>query len=338
MSRPMTDASNRDTGGAEICAALDLGTNSCRLLIARPRGPGDPRGGNFRVINTFSRIVRLGEGLDDSGVLSADAMGRTVDALKVCAERLARFGVTKSRCVATAACRKAANGDEFLQRVLDETGLHLEVISGEEEGRLAIEGCAPLLDARYKYGLVLDIGGGSTELVWVKMDAAGKRVAGWSSMPFGVVTFAEEYGGDRVPEAVYERMVAAAAGAVEPFEREHKVREQIDRGAVQMLGTSGTVTTLVACHKGLKRYDRRRVDGVWIGRRDIHALSRKLAAMNCEERAADPCIGPGRADLVVAGCAILEGIGRAWPCPRLRVADRGLREGMVNLLMHEEVA
>ena len=346
MSRSMTEVWNRDNGGAQICAALDLGTNNCRLLIVRRRGVRDPKGRNFKVINTFSRIVRLGEGLDRSGVLSADAMDRTVDALKVCAERLARFGVTKSRCVTTAACRKAANGKEFLERVFDETGIRLEVISGKEEGRLALEGCAPLMDARYKHSLVFDIGGGSTELVWATMHATGNRIEGqiegriegWSSLPFGVVTFAEQYGGDRVSDAVYEQMVAAAASALAPFEREHKVREQVDRGTVQMLGTSGTVTTLVACHKGLKRYDRRQVDGVWIERQDIRALSKKLAAMNREQRAADPCIGPGRADLVVAGCAILEGISRAWPCPRLRVADRGLREGLVNLLLREDVA
>ncbi len=328
----------QEKGAPEVYAALDLGTNNCRLLIARPGNVRDANGRSFRVINTYSRIVRLGEGLDDAQVLSAAAMDRTIDALKVCAERLARFGVTRSRCVTTAACRKAANGSEFLGRIFDETGIKLEIISGEDEARLAIDGCAPLLDPRYSRGLVLDIGGGSTELVWVEIDGAELRVTGCASLPFGVVTFAEKYGGDRVPEDVYDRMVADAASALAPFEAAHGVRAQVDRGAVQMLGTSGTVTTLVACHKGLKRYDRRQVDGAWIGRHEIAALSRKLAAMTCDQRSANPCIGPGRADLVVAGCAILEGINRTWPCPRLRVADRGLREGVINQLMNGAAA
>ena len=205
----------QEKGAPEVYAALDLGTNNCRLLIARPGNVRDANGRSFRVINTYSRIVRLGEGLDDAQVLSAAAMDRTIDALKVCAERLARFGVTRSRCVTTAACRKAANGSEFLGRIFDETGIKLEIISGEDEARLAIDGCAPLLDPRYSRGLVLDIGGGSTELVWVEIDGAELRVTGCASLPFGVVTFAEKYGGDRVPEDVYDRMVADAASALD---------------------------------------------------------------------------------------------------------------------------
>jgi exopolyphosphatase/guanosine-5'-triphosphate,3'-diphosphate pyrophosphatase len=288
------------------------------------------------VVNTFSRIVRLGEGLDTSGNLSETAMNRTVEALKVCAGRLARFGVTRARCVSTAACRRADNGSEFLERVFRQTGIRLDVISGEEEARLAIEGCAPLLESDHDHALVLDIGGGSTELIWLDLENPEPHITGWSSLPFGVVTFAEKYGGDNVTEDIYRQMIHAAVVQLNPFEKEHQIRRCIENRSVQMLGTSGTVTTLAAFHQGLKRYDRSKVDGVWIDRNDISTLSAKLAAMTCDERAADPCIGPGRADLVVAGCAILEAINETWPCERLRVADRGVREGVLRMLIRED--
>ena len=217
-----------------------------------------------------------------------------------------------------------------------ETGIRLDIISGEEEARLAIEGCAPLLDADHQYALVLDIGGGSTELIWLELDGGVPRIAGWSSLPFGVVTFAEKYGGDRVSETDYRQMIHAAVVAFNPFEKQHQIRRHMEQNKVQMLGTSGTVTTLAAFHQGLTRYDRSKIDGVWINRDDIRTLSSKLAGMTCDERAAEPCIGPGRADLVVAGCAILEGAIETWPCDRLRVADRGVREGVLRDLMNDD--
>ena len=309
---------------APVFAALDLGTHNCRLLAACPVGDG------FRVVDAFSRIVRLGEGLVHSDRLSEPAMDRAIDALKVCAQRMRRLGVSKGRNVATEACRRAANCDEFIERVLAETGLDIEIISPVEEARLALDGCATLLEREREFAVVFDIGGGSTELMW--LSAAGGRevrIEESMSLPYGVVTLAERYGGDRLPESAYREIVAKVMRRVAPFEERHQIRNRIAAGVVQMLGTSGTVTTLAGVHLGLDRYNRTAVDGAYLTFEDVASLSRSLAAMDLTGRSAHPCIGPKRADLVVAGCAILEAICATWPVGRLRVADRGVREGIL---------
>jgi exopolyphosphatase / guanosine-5'-triphosphate,3'-diphosphate pyrophosphatase len=310
----------------DICAALDLGTNNCRLLVARRQG------GGFHVIDAFSRIVRLGEGLATTGLLSEAAMARTIEALKVCAGKVVRSGASRARYVATEACRRAANCSEFLARVERDTGLPIEIIPIEEEARLVVAGCAPLLEPRLPWALVFDIGGGSTELVWLRLadnPRAAPAVVGLLSVPHGVVTLADRYGGRTVPAETYAAMVAEMAAAIAPFVAHHEVAPLIAQGAVQVLGSSGTVTTLAGVHLGLPRYDRARVDGSVLGYADILGASRWLAAMSWAERAAHPCIGEERADLVLAGCAILEAICNAWPVGRLVVADRGIREGIL---------
>ena len=323
----------------EVYAAIDLGTNNCRLLVACPDSDG-----GFRVIDAFSRIVRLGEGLSGSGRLSEAAMARTLEALEVCAAKMRRRGVTRLRAVATEACRRATNCDAFLQRVARETGIELEIISNYEEANLAIYGCAPLLDHSISNALVFDIGGGSTELGWMQVPGesdgtgpAGRRAEpvprGWHSIPIGVVTLTERYGGREVTPEAYAAMVAEVDAAVAPFEAEHNLGALIAEGRLQMLGTSGTVTTLCGVYQGLRRYDRARVDGCYLDFDKAGSTSRRIAAMSYEARVADPCIGPGRADLVIAGCAILEALCKIWPVGRLRVADRGLREGILfNLI------
>ena len=311
---------------ADVCAALDLGTNNCRLLVARRRGEG------FRVIDAFSRIVRLGEGLAATGRLSEPAMARTIAALHVCAAKVERSGAGRARFVATEACRRAANCAEFLARVLSDTGIAIETISCDEEVRLVVAGCAPLLDPGRAWALIFDIGGGSTELAWLRLGALPPHtpaVAGFLSVPQGVVTLADRYGGRAVSPAIYEAMVAEMSAAIAPFEAQHRIAELIAEGVVQMLGSSGTVTTLAGVHLGLARYDRMRVDGSSLAFDEIGHASRHLAALSWEGRAANPCIGEERADLVLAGCAILEAICRAWPVGRLVVADRGLREGIL---------
>jgi exopolyphosphatase/guanosine-5'-triphosphate,3'-diphosphate pyrophosphatase len=324
----------------EVYAAIDLGTNNCRLLVARPAADG-----GFRVIDAFSRIVRLGEGLGGSGRLSEAAMARTVKALTICAAKMRRREVTCLRAVATEACRRAANCDAFLQRVACETGIELEIISNHEEANLAIYGCAPLLDRGISHALVFDIGGGSTELGWMQVpdDSDGPGAAGrcaepvprgWHSIPIGVVTLTERYGGREVTAEAYAAMVAEVAAAVAPFEAEHNLGALVAEGRLQMLGTSGTVTTLCGVYQGLRRYDRARVDGCYLDFDKAGSVSRRIAAMSYEERAADPCIGPERADLVIAGCAILEALCDIWPVGRLRVADRGLREGILFTLIN----
>ncbi|WP_404384406.1 Ppx/GppA phosphatase family protein [Caenispirillum salinarum] len=311
-----------------IYAAIDLGTNNCRMLVARPSAEG------FRVIDSFSRITRLGEGLAGSGKLSRLAMDRTIDALGLCAEKMRRRGVTAARTVATEACRRAANGRAFVQEVRDRTGLRLETITPAEEARLALGGCAPLLDPDIPYALVFDIGGGSTELLWVELDPAGElAVQGLASLPLGVVTVAEECGGGDLCQRTYDAVKDRIVHLLRPFDLQHALADRVRHGDVQMLGTSGTVTTLGGVHLGLKRYDRSLVDGITIDFNDIVEVSRRLSTMTLRERAQHPCVGRERADLVLSGCAILEGLCELWPVGRLRVADRGLREGMLLDLM-----
>jgi exopolyphosphatase/guanosine-5'-triphosphate,3'-diphosphate pyrophosphatase len=316
----------RDRGDAgPILAALDLGTNNCRLLVARPEGNG------FRVIDAFSRIVRLGEGLSASGRLSEPAMGRTVDALRVCAAKMRRRQVTSARCVATEACRRAENCAEFLARVREETGIEIEIISTQEEANLAFTGCWALLDRGRSRALMFDIGGGSTELGWLAVEEeTPPTMLGWLSVPLGVVQLSERYGGGTVDAGEYGAMVAAVRESMAPFAALHRWSQDT---APQMLGTSGTVTTLAGIHLDLPRYDRSVVDGSYLDFEDIRRVSRSLAAMDFDSRAGNPCIGRERADLVVAGCAILEAICDLWPFGRVRVADRGVREGILAGLL-----
>jgi exopolyphosphatase/guanosine-5'-triphosphate,3'-diphosphate pyrophosphatase len=308
-------------------AALDLGTNNCRLLIARPAA------GGFRVVDAFSRIVRLGEGLAATGALGEAAMARTLDALKVCAAKIAHRHVAGARCVATEACRRAVNCHEFLTRVREDTGLELEIISTAEEARLVVSGCAPLLHPRTPYAIVFDIGGGSTEIVWLRHAASKPEILGSTSLPFGVVTFTERFGGIEVSPAIYRDMVGEAQAALAPFEKKHRIRREAEARRVQMIGSSGTVTTLAGIHMALPRYIRAMVDGSTLTFDQIDKVSRHLAGLDLAGRAASPCVGRERADLVLSGCAILDAICATWPIGQLRVADRGIREGILFDLM-----
>jgi exopolyphosphatase/guanosine-5'-triphosphate,3'-diphosphate pyrophosphatase len=315
-------------------AALDLGTNNCRLLVARPAGSG------FRVIDAFSRIIRLGEGLSASGRLGEPAIGRALTALAVCRDKMRNRGVTRARLIATEACRAAANGVDFLARVRAEVGLELEIVDRQTEALLAATGCTPLVDPTAQGVILFDIGGGSSELIRLGRGEAGRggpplpEIRGWISLPVGVVTLAERHGGIRVDRALYETMVAEVAAHVAPFVAAHGTDIRLD--TIHMLGTSGTVTTIAGVHLGLPRYDRSQVDGCWLSAGEVSRVLDRLLAMSYDERVANPCIGIERADLVLAGCAILEAIRRAFPCERLRVADRGLREGMLVQLMRED--
>ncbi|MDF1584913.1 Ppx/GppA phosphatase family protein [Marinimicrococcus flavescens] len=309
-------------------AALDLGTNNCRLLVAEVRGDG------FEVIDSFSRIVRLGEGLARTERLSDPAMARTLTALKVCGRIIARHRVAGARCVATEACRRAANGREFLQRVQRVTGLELEVLRQEDEARLAMLGCLPLLDPDARQLLVIDIGGGSTEILWLDRSRPGEGGEPGTalSLPLGVVTLSETFGHE-VGEETFAAMVEHVHERLMALHASRPLPRLADGAALQMLGTSGTVTTLAAVHLGLRRYDRRKVDGLCLSFAAVKETSDHLRMLDHATRAANPCIGAGRADLVVAGCAILEAIHRQWPVDQLCVADRGVREGILATLM-----
>ena len=324
----------------DVYAALDLGTNNCRLLIARPSCPGMPQGAeSLRVVDAFSRIVRLGEGLLATGRLGEAAMARTLDALDVCRDKMDRRRVTRARLIATEACRAAANGAEFIDRVARKTGLRLEIIDRETEAGLAATGCGSLADPTATNLVLFDIGGGSTEIVWLGRDGCDVsdphvQAGPWVSIELGVVTLAERFGGHFVDHATYERMIALFSQSLEPFVT--MLREKRLCSRFHLLGTSGTVTTIAGVHLGLDRYDRRRVDGLWMSEGAVDRAIARLRAMSYEERAAQGCIGRDRADLVLAGCAIFEAIRRAFPATRVRIADRGLREGMLIELMRED--
>ncbi len=331
----MKDEERRGIAGRTY-AALDLGTNNCRLLIARPEGEG------FKVVDAFSRIVRLGEGLSSSGALNAAAMDRTLWALGVCAEKLRRRDVDRMRAVATQACRSATNGQSFLDRVARETGLAFEVIEGEEEARLSVAGCVNLLDGRdYDAALVLDVGGGSTELSWLDLRRVGPegrgRLQAWCSLPLGVVTLAERFperAGDA--HAWFRTMVDAVRAELDGVAEETGLRRVFEAGRGHLIGTSGAITSLAGLHLELPKYRRELVDGLWMTPDDCEAVTQRLLTLDVRGRAAEPCIGPDRADLVLAGAAILRAVQELWPSPRLRVADRGLREGVLLTMMAED--
>jgi exopolyphosphatase / guanosine-5'-triphosphate,3'-diphosphate pyrophosphatase len=321
----------------DLYAALDLGTNNCRLLIAQPTRPGQ-----FRVIDAFSRIVRLGEGLGASGRLSADAMDRSVEALKICAAKLATRNIRRHRLIATEACRAAENGEEFLERVTAETGLELEIINRETEARLAVSGCSSLVGRETRSVVLFDIGGGSSEIAVIKTgenrsNRLANHITHWTSLPVGVVTLSERHGGRDVTPTVFDAMVREVEEMLARFESPHvsELADDPDSG-FHLIGTSGTVTTLAGVHLGLSKYDRRKVDGLWLSDSEVNAMQEKLLSWDFSSRAANPCIGPDRADLVLAGCAILEAIRRRWPSPRMRVADRGLREGLLTDMMADD--
>jgi exopolyphosphatase/guanosine-5'-triphosphate,3'-diphosphate pyrophosphatase len=334
--RPAAEEAGRSRDNA-FYGALDLGTNNCRLLVATPRSQG------FRVVDAFSRIVRLGDGVGANRRLGDAAMSRSIEALKICSSKLADRSVTRARLIATVACRTADNGAEFVERVRVEAGLELEIVSQETEARLAVAGCASLVDPRAAGVILFDIGGGSSELVWIDLTSSdgqrrrmADRIRRWMSLPVGVVNLSERHGGRHVDSALFEVMVLEVAAMIADFPEVAALDQAVADGGVHKLGTSGTVTTHAGIHLNKPRYDRRRVDGTWLGGDDVADLVRTLAAMDYEARVANPCIGRERADLVLAGCAVLEAIRRRWPCDRLRVADRGLREGMLVELMSED--
>jgi len=311
----------------DIYGALDLGTNNCRLLIARPSE------GGFTVLDAFSRIVRLGHGLSVRGMLSQESMDRSVEALAICADKLRRRHVTLARSVATEACRRAVNGREFVSRVKRETGIVLEIISPQEEARLAVLGCHKLLEPGDGPALIFDIGGGSTELVLVEQGESAPRIRAWWSAPWGVVSLTESEGREAIEGkdrvAAYSRMRERVLRSFAHFVE--MLPNKLEN--VRLLGTSGTVTTLASVHLALPAYDRRLVDGLHVPVGDMRRISTMIAEMDFSERSGLPCIGTERADMVVAGCAILEAILDIWPAETLGIADRGIREGILRSLM-----
>jgi len=330
-SAPQRQDQARRFGGPAF-AALDLGTNNCRMLVGVASGSG------FRVLDSFSRIVRLGEGLHHTGELSRPAMDRAIAALQACAERLARRPVRQVRAIATEACRRAVNGGEFLQRVKRETGLDIGVISSREEAELALESCSPLLSGEGRRALLFDIGGGSTELAWVRLSGGRAELIGYDSLPVGVVTLAERWGEAGFSPNGFEAMVDDVAARLKPFESIHCIGHEIRHGGVRLLGTSGTVTTLAGVALNLDRYRRPAVDGVALSGDQADTALTALRAMGRDGLARHPCVGPDRVEFVLPGCAVFAAIRRLWPAPQVVVADRGLREGMLLRMIRADRA
>ena len=319
---------------ASFYAALDLGTNNCRLLV------GSPTPGGFRVVDSFSRIVRLGEGLAATGELSQVAMDRAVDALSACAEKLGRRPLRGFAAVATEACRRATNGPDFLRRVTRETGITPRIIGAREEAQLALASCAPLLGDTDRRAILFDIGGGSTEIAWVRLPPPGTRgeptLSGTISIPVGVVTLSERPGDSCFTRAGFEAVRDEVAEKLRAFDAVHCIGQEIHQGGVRLIGTSGTVTTLAGTVLDLPRYRRQWVDGISLCAEEADGALEKLFAMGREGLANHPCIGPERADFVLPGCAVYAAIRQVWPVKRLTVADRGLREGMLMRLMQAD--
>jgi exopolyphosphatase/guanosine-5'-triphosphate,3'-diphosphate pyrophosphatase len=350
-ARRRFDSGRRNSTSSLTYAALDLGTNNCRLLIARP-APHEGSPGDFRIIDSFSRIVRLGEGLSLTGRLSEAAITRTLEALDVCKNKMQLRNVTRARLIATEACRAAENGAEFVAKVRAALGLDLEIVDRETEAHLAAAGCASLADASAESVVLFDIGGGSSEVIWLDRDVAKaradletrselgadlalrERIRFWVSLKLGVVTLAEKFGGFEVSDQVFEAMVDTVTAELDGFIADAAGLNRCTR--FHLLGTSGTVTTIAGIFLNLVRYDRRRVDGLWMSEDEVNETVERLRKMSYRDRVANGCIGPERADLVLAGCAILEAIRRAFPAERVRIADRGLREGILLQLMQAD--
>ncbi len=335
----------REAAAGELYAALDLGTNNCRLLIARPSFHQQNQYKTLKVVDSYSRIVRLGEGVSETGRLGEEAMRRTLKALATCKQKLSRYGIAKYRFVATEACRRASNAEQFLSRVREELGLTIDIISNEEEARLAFLGCSSLLQKDTSYALAFDIGGGSTEFMWVKIDAeqpinSHKRhlIQDWVSLPYGVMNMSEQFGGPAFTEMYFEEIVAKISGLLNPIERDNQIAQRMWKENVQMLSTSGTVTTLAAIHLDLPHYDRSKIDGIKLSISDIRGATQTLMRMSPSQRATHPCIGSSRTDFILSGCAIFEAIARTFPIDKITIADRGVREGIIVSLMREVAA
>jgi len=318
-----------------VFAGIDLGTNNCRMLVGAPAGAG------FQVLDSFSRVVRLGEGLYETGRLSDIAMDRAIASLKVCADRVRRWsreaeaGAVAVRAIATEACRQAENGPAFVARARAATGLKLDIISPREEAELAVESCASLICKAGRRALLFDIGGGSTEIAWVRVncDGSAPELIGYLSLPVGVVTLSERCGSACYREAGFAAVVADIAAMLRPFEAVHHIGKEIRQGGVLMVGTSGTVTTLAGVSLKLDRYRRGLIDGISLPRAAVDAALAHTAALGRDGLIAHPCIGLDRVDFVLPGCAIFAAIHELWQAPELTVADRGLREGMLMRLI-----
>lgn len=319
-------------------AALDLGTNTCRLLIVSPKA-----GGRFHVLDSYSQVIRLGEGVGADGALSSLAMTRAIDALKICQEKLSRFFIIGQRFVATHACRIATNSQEFITRIVQETGLQLEILDEKTEAQLAVKGCGSLIYDGTKGSVLFDIGGGSTQISLLDFSHGrerdlAKNIVSWVCLPVGIISLSEKFKEEEMHEDYFSQMTKYVYSLLCHFPGRDKLSHLVKDKDFYLLGTSGTATTLASMHMDLRRYDRRRVDGMWLTQEDLNVLMNRLLCWDLSKRRLNPSIGKDRAEHILSGCAILEAIRIMWPSSRIRVADRGLREGILQeLLSHSKI-
>ncbi len=241
--------SARGPSKPNIYGALDLGTNNCRLLLARPTDSG------FKVVDGFSKIVRLGEGMSTTGALSPAAMDRTIEALRQCKNKIGNHKIARLRLIATEACRSASNADEFLSRIRAETGIELEVVDRKTEAQLAVTGCADLVDQGASGAVIFDIGGGSSELAWLdfrggRPKARGKMAASirsWQSLPVGVVSIAEKFDGVNVTPESFEDMIDYVREHLKRFKGREKLKRAITESKMHLVGTSARSPRWRAC-------------------------------------------------------------------------------------------
>lgn len=308
----------------EVFAAIDLGTNSCRLLVGKYDG-------HLRIIDSYSKVVRLGENIQLNNELSQEAIERTLKALQICMEKVLGNRVTHLRAVTTEACRRASNSYDLLNRAKSELNLELEVITSHEEANLAISGCANMFQRNIPYVIAFDIGGGSTEVMWVKLKEGTPNfeVIDLISLPFGVVTLSDQFGSFATSPQIYTQIREKVAHDLDAFAARNNIQRFMEKKQVQMVGTSGTVTTLAAIHLKLQRYDRYMIDGIYLRMENIREITQYVLNMPVKQRNLHPSIGVGRSDLVITGSAILEGICDTFEVPYIRVADRGVREGIL---------
>lgn len=351
MSQHSAKKTTKAPKSPPLFAALDLGTNNCRLLIASGDKGNVEDMRTLKVVDSFSRIVRLGESITKTGELSADAMDRTIAALAICKKKMGKYNLAASRLVATEACRKAANTLEFIKRVEKEVGLTIEVINNQEEARLAVIGCSSLINQQVDKAIVFDIGGGSTEVIWIDVKKLLKRkeqsleafvhlddvVIDWVSIDSGVMNLADRFGGPAFADITYKDMVQFFKDKLEVFNHKNKISDAVKNGSVQMLSTSGTLTTLAAIHMDLPKYDRTQVDGTSLNVKDIRATMKAVRSMRPSERFNHGCIGYERADFILSGCAVFDAVSSLWPTKEITIADRGVREGIIisQMLNHE---
>ena len=318
----------------DLYGSIDLGTNTCRLLIAKLIPTEDGR--VFSPVESLSRVVRFGENLDSGQTgtrrLSPQAVDRALMALEECKKLLQRYNVRHMRCVATAACRYAENTEEFVQEALNKTGIRVEVISPQEESELAVAGCAELFDEQFSHAIVFDIGGGSTEFVWTEiLPDQGFRIVDSISFPYGFATSKEDL---RDADKCL-KITQSVSSAVNDFAVEYKIRELFHAGKVQMIGASGTITTLAAIAMDLDRYDKKSVHEVPLCRETLKYVFRYLSNTKYKERVEHPCIGQQRAESIMGGVALFKAIDEVLNIDPIIAADRGVREGILHTLARQ---